>query len=309
MEKTQDQIRGYIDGLITKLGLDKYRKDLLKDLRINYRLDSFEDEDYFQLGNTRFGGLPDLPKDVDYPHNDEGYYNLLCQINFSEFKDKLGKLPEDGILYVFNGHSSENDYVVLFSKSTSNLEKKKPPKDLKNLNEEYNKDTYDGLKVTFSLSHYFTGSTIWKLYDLDEEYYHTLTEIESEFESQILTHSMDGLDQAYLQLKGFETLAYTVLKPFKSQLEANLKEIEDSSKNPNISSKYLIRKREQLLKFDKEKEIHIQNMKKVTCLIGLESLRRLGWMWSDLGYKYVYILNEDLEKCNFNNLLVQTWSS
>ena len=106
MDKTQSQIRKEIEDLIDELELKEFKKDLLNELRINYRLASFEDEDYSQLGNTRFGGLPDLPKNIEYPVNEEGYYNLLCQINFSDFDDKLGKLPTKGILYIFNGHSS-----------------------------------------------------------------------------------------------------------------------------------------------------------------------------------------------------------
>ncbi|MBK8350064.1 MAG: DUF1963 domain-containing protein [Saprospiraceae bacterium] len=55
--------------------------------------------------------------------------------------------------------------------------------------------------------------------------------------------------------------------------------------------------------------MHFNNWENVTCLIGLESLDRLGWMWSDSGFKYVYILDEDLKNKNFSNLLVETWSS
>ena len=122
--KTEDQIRSEIASLIDDLSLGNYKDKLLSELQFNYRLKCFDDEDYSQLGNTRLGGLPDLPKEIEYPYNENGYYNLLCQINFAEFENKLGKLPKKGILYIFNGHESEDDYFTFFTKSTDNLEKK-----------------------------------------------------------------------------------------------------------------------------------------------------------------------------------------
>ena len=78
MSETRTRIREDIEWMIDKLELVDFKKNLMNDLRINYRLSYFEEEDYSQLGNTRFRGLPDLPKGMDYPHKKEGYYNLLC---------------------------------------------------------------------------------------------------------------------------------------------------------------------------------------------------------------------------------------
>jgi uncharacterized protein YwqG len=116
-----------------------------------------------------------------------------------------------------------------------------------------------------------------------------------------------------LSLKGFDTLKYEIPLDIESrvfyqkQFENCLNECLSQPK-----SLYPIdyeKKKEQLLKFDSEKEKHFNNYNKVTCLIGLESLDRLEWMWSDSGFKYVYILDEDLQNENFDNLLVETWSS
>jgi hypothetical protein len=75
--KSTEEIKKEIITLIDSLELGNYKQELLDELQFNYRLKCFDDEDYSQLGNTRLGGLPDLPKDVEYPYNDEGYYNLL----------------------------------------------------------------------------------------------------------------------------------------------------------------------------------------------------------------------------------------
>lgn len=310
--KTEDQIRSEIALLIDDLNLSTYKYKLLSELQFNYRLKCFDDEDYSQLGNTRLGGLPDLPKDMEYPYNENGYYNLLCQINFVEFENKLGKLPEKGILYIFNGHVSEDDTFTFFTKSTENLEKKYPPIGMKNLNEEYKNTFYDGLKVRFEIEHLF-GETQYEVYQCDEKKYQALFESNSCFQSHILGRSNDSIESVYLSLKGFDTLKYEIPLDIESrvfyqkQFESCLNECLSQPK-----SLYPIdyeKKKEQLLKFDSEKEKHFNNYTKVTCLIGLESLERLEWMWSDSGFKYVYILDEDLQNENFENLLVETWSS
>jgi len=314
MNKTTDQIRNEVEKLIDELELGEFKRIVLTDLDFNYRLQSFEDEDYSQLGNTRLGGLPDLPKEIDYPCNKEGYYNLLCQINFEEFTNKLSKLPEKGILYIFDGHSSENDFVTFFFKNTENLERKSPPKGLKNLNEEYNESYYDGLKVKFEVEPVFSGD-VHQIRSHDQIKYYDLLKMNSRNQTQILGGTMDDPFSAYMYLKGFDTLIYDVLlykeirDDYQSQLDSYLNSCEEGLKRDDTDKEYLKRKKEQLLKLDSEKEIHFKNYNNVTCLIGLESLDRLGWMWSDMGFKYVYILDEDLEKGNFDNLLVQTWSS
>lgn len=53
------------------------------------------------LWQSKFGGLPYLPKDIDYPRNAKGeYLYLLAQINFSEAPN-LENFPETGILQFY----------------------------------------------------------------------------------------------------------------------------------------------------------------------------------------------------------------
>ena len=196
----------------------------------------------------------------------------------------------------------------MFSESAENLERKYPPEELNNLDEEIDDYTY-GVKVKFEMEHYFSGNTIWDVYDYDEKKYDFLTKTISLYESQILVEPMEGVAHAYMHLKGFDTLIYTSLYPYESQFKNQIKTIDKNLLNPEYNKEHLLRKKEQLQKFNKEKEYHFKNMGKVTCLIALESLSELGWMWSDSGFKYLYILDEDLEKRNFENVLLETWSS
>lgn len=311
MSKTKSQIRKHIENLIADLELEEFKKDLCNELDFNYRLHSFENENYTQLGNTRLGGLPDLPKTITYPHNEQGYYNLLCQINFAELEDTL---PTQGILYIFQGDIYEQDYKVIFTKITDNLEKKLPPKNLKNLNT-VTKTPYEGIKANFQLEHYFAGETLWKVYRYDEEKFKLLNRGTSKYQSHILGNSMEDTCMIYKHLNGFDTLLYDTLlykeiRPdYTSQLNSYLKECEEALEKEGTDKAHFQRRKQQLLQLDKEKERHFANYQKVTCLIGLESLDRLNWCWNDAGFNYLYILDEDLAKENFDNTLVQIWSS
>ena len=183
---------------------------------------------------------------------------------------------------------------------------------MKNLNEAYNKTYYDGLKVRFEIEHLF-GDTQYEVYKHEEKKYQALIKSNSCFQSHILGKSIDSIESAYLSLKGFDTLKYEIPIDIESRVFYQ-KQFENCLNECLSQSKILypidyVKKKEQLLKFDSEKEIHFKNYNKVTCLIGLESLDRLEWMWSDSGFKYVYILDEDLQNENFDNLLVETWSS
>jgi len=66
-----------------------------------------KEDDYSQVGNTRFFGIPDLPPNVAYPkidpdkENEENLCKFIAQINFAELKGMCDYLPESGILYLF----------------------------------------------------------------------------------------------------------------------------------------------------------------------------------------------------------------
>ena len=59
-------------------------------------------EDYAVVGNSRYGGVPDLPASIPWPHLLDGYLNFLMQINLREIPSICGNtLPKSGMLYFF----------------------------------------------------------------------------------------------------------------------------------------------------------------------------------------------------------------
>lgn len=78
--------------------LERYAKNSIKiDLDPKVKTD--------KIGNSRFGGNPDLPLEMDWPHNEDSGdpLNFIAQLNMEDFKtlDIGNKLPSQGILYFF----------------------------------------------------------------------------------------------------------------------------------------------------------------------------------------------------------------
>jgi uncharacterized protein YwqG len=54
------------------------------------------------LWQSKFGGMPFLPLNVDYPKDDEGkYMYLLAQINFEELPTEIDLFPKKGLLQIY----------------------------------------------------------------------------------------------------------------------------------------------------------------------------------------------------------------
>ncbi|MFA7239698.1 MAG: YwqG family protein [Sulfuricellaceae bacterium] len=90
------------------------------------------------LGASHFGGLPDLPAALDWPHGNLAPLSFLAQINCREAApfDTQKRLPSQGILYFFydvieqpwGGSAAENaDAIVLYTPDESGLTRTSPP--------------------------------------------------------------------------------------------------------------------------------------------------------------------------------------
>ncbi|ALO24985.1 DUF1963 domain-containing protein [Leptospira borgpetersenii] len=73
-----------------------------------------------KLGKSKLGGKPDLPENLPYPKNANGYdIPFLCQLNLGEFDNEIAS---EGILYFFCQLDDTTEYgAVLFSKDTKSL--------------------------------------------------------------------------------------------------------------------------------------------------------------------------------------------
>ncbi|MGF6847408.1 uncharacterized protein YwqG [Chitinophaga sp. W3I9] len=96
-----------VDEILQKEGLLQQREALRALVKKTISFKYSGEEDYAATGNHRFGGMPDLPADVDYPvyHDDyrkEYYkYEFIAQVNCEALAPLQEYLPEKGMLFFF----------------------------------------------------------------------------------------------------------------------------------------------------------------------------------------------------------------
>jgi uncharacterized protein YwqG len=107
-----------------------------------------EPDEYVQVGNARYGGVPDLPPGLEWPRDDYGkYLSFLMQVPLAEVPPIVGNpLPKQGMLYCF--HGDDGDTVsgegcrILYADVTKDVLKRAEAPD----DDELSIDYYAGLK-------------------------------------------------------------------------------------------------------------------------------------------------------------------
>ncbi len=78
------------------------------------------------VGESRIGGVPDLPAGMVWPHNTDGALSFIAQINLGDVPRFEGNpLPSSGMLYFFIGldePASDVDHLVLLHTGDGTLE-------------------------------------------------------------------------------------------------------------------------------------------------------------------------------------------
>lgn len=106
----------------SKLSEHELSEALLPVAKLALVLDHEEDEDYSQLGNTRFGGWPDLPPSIPYPRfgnneipgKSDYVYEFLGQLNCEQLASHQDYLPRTGLLYFFLDTVHEMNPKVIY---------------------------------------------------------------------------------------------------------------------------------------------------------------------------------------------------
>ncbi len=107
MDTISPELRAELDAAIARRHLSGVADEIRKNATECYALVAIDDDDYSELGNTRFGGDPDLPDGLDWPidpqRDEPTFANFIAQINFAELPQlSTGSgLPSRGILYLF----------------------------------------------------------------------------------------------------------------------------------------------------------------------------------------------------------------
>jgi len=121
--------------------LNQYQGGIISNAHLAIGFIETQKDNYNKKGNTRFGGLPDLPPDIKYPKIKAPWYAIcrskryafVAQINCAELKTLQNYLPSQGVLYFFVNSFKKKDYlndslsakVIYYPGSTSTLKSAK----------------------------------------------------------------------------------------------------------------------------------------------------------------------------------------
>lgn len=125
-----------IEGFIGEYKVSEYREAIRALAKKSIAFSHTGDEDYTTTGNHRFGGMPDLPVDMDYPKfkektedgEKEYLYEFIAQVNCGAIAGLQDYLPRKGMLYFFfetihnlYGSTKGNPCKVIYAEDTSGL--------------------------------------------------------------------------------------------------------------------------------------------------------------------------------------------
>lgn len=110
--------RRAIYDLVRERGLEHHWDAIDRRLKpaVGLRTRSFEAEDAI-AGTCRVGGEPDLPKDLPWPHGEEGPLLFVLQVNLAAVApyDLEGLLPSEGVLSLFTDRYVDDLRVLFFA--------------------------------------------------------------------------------------------------------------------------------------------------------------------------------------------------
>lgn len=109
MSNLSPELETLLHSHIKKFQLDRAADCIIERAVECYVVIADRADDYSAVGNTRFGGEPDLPYGCDWPRSGDPddpttlYSNFICQINFAELPPLPNgtPLPTSGLLSIF----------------------------------------------------------------------------------------------------------------------------------------------------------------------------------------------------------------
>jgi len=254
--------------------LKKYAKNSIK-VELNATT-----EDEIEIGKSKIGGKPDLPKNTQWFHNKTTNkpMSFIAQINFADVKpfDIDNKLPEKGILYLFYdleempwGYDPKDTVgkeVFYFDGDIADLERRETPDNI----EDENVFMPASLMFKNEMEIPDAWSSLSK-FELSEEEHDRYWEIKEEFDdvqNKILGHS--NVIQNGMELE--------------CELVTNGLYCGNSSGYENPKRKEL------------EKNIDNWNL-----LLQIDTNEDIDMMWGDDGRIYLWITDENLKNKKFEN--------
>lgn len=271
-----------------------------------------KDDENIPVGHSKFGGIPDLPKEWDYPSYEESPLSFLCQINLAEIPFATD-LPQTGVLYFFFEDEEMPSYYIDEDPNTMNSfrvlyfdgDRKKLQRNSEFL-EENGKEPFPSYEMSYHLQYQIpeiVGNP--EKYDFLNRHAKNFEAVENDYLLlyfgifQLLHYEKDEWLEMDFEMEGEYPIHSLLGYAYNVQEEA-IEEILDI--NWLIKQSTTIEEVERKSLHDKRNEDIGKEKEEWQLLLQLDTDDELDWMWGDMGRLYFAIKKEDLQNKNFSNV-------
>ncbi|MFF2890183.1 YwqG family protein [Paenibacillus sp. NPDC057967] len=282
--------------IVQEHGFEHALDYLKKTVRQGIRLSKQELESYEQVGNSRIGGDPDLPADMEWPIDEDGTpMTFLAQLRLSEIAvhDESSLLPKDGMLLFFVGidepaYHIEHKVLFLTEEQLHSATHRLSPEDT-TLEDDFTGYQVMGRASIEPPNYGYSDSEQLEDDEHDYDQYEELT-----FD---LTDNNSG-DLAVM-------FGYPATQHGDCEYEAALALL--TGEEYNYSESKALERITVHMNGDQTKAE--QEVRDTLLLLALDSDRDVGFCWWDAGELQFYIRKEDLLAGNFTRTYCSLYSS
>jgi uncharacterized protein YwqG len=284
------EVKNNLIKLIKRSLSPEYAHLGIENIKLGLKLNCNYNETCFELGGSKLGGKPDLPKFIDWPvTSDNEPYLFIAQINLKDVvHHNLNiKIPLLGVIYFFIKTNYPYKGEVIFVEDVTSLEHEKLPSII-------NK------KKTF-LSPLFSKKNSFKVFPCAsvyfEENYTTPDYSSLYYELEMLkSGNVDSSSEIIIdeeiyfeQIFNEQRVIHQFLGHYKGVQNEHIEfSIEDDKYTYNKLSQKTIPEIEKALEW--------------ILLLQIDADKNLDFYWGDSGRIYFFIKRKDLQNGNFSNI-------
>ncbi|EGG36254.1 YwqG family protein [Paenibacillus sp. HGF5] len=294
--KLTEQNLSKMQNIIKEHQFEHAAEYLIEHTRQGVRLSKKKLEDYAKSNNSRFGGDPDLPEEVEWPLNSEGTpMTFLAQLQLKDVavQDATSSLPTSGMLYFFVGvdepaYNIEHRVLYLPEGQSSGAVRRRAPEET-------------------ALDEVFTGYRVEARATLEPPNYGYVDDELIEDDE----HDYESYEELCFQLTGLDSgdvgtiFGYPSTQHGDCEFEAALMLLTGSEYNYSMDAAM-----QQITKHcGGSAERAQQEIQDTVLLLAVDSDDDVGFCWWDAGELQFFIRKEDLLANNFERTYCSLYSS
>ncbi|MFX1449889.1 MAG: YwqG family protein [Promethearchaeota archaeon] len=264
-------------------------------------------EEKIEIGTSKIGGSPDLPRDLDWPECNRLPLSFIAQFNLSELStyNEDNTLPSSGMLYIFYDtirviiHDYDENYnevskIFYYNGDLSQLTRTPPPKQLVNIRGDlWDAGIFRACAITFAKEKVLPESDSLYISDLG------LNDNEKELYIRLIGEISKLYNKKEDKMRRLPTYITHRLLGYSDGINGSYMEYDCQLRLEGISWKEIFKGA--FTKLDESQKLKI----KKECinwrlLFQIDSDYKAQTEWGDVGRIYFWIRNEALKKKDFS---------